>query len=751
MVVKLMSLGLETTPQIIEAQEMIESALEQYLECGEKFTQYNSEKLFLTELSKSVTQDDIIVLSAEAELFAPFKSFVAKAFQLKKRQNRQISKLIKSSCPEIKPDTETFQAQATIPTGAVPLLSHDGLYSGFAIKANNQIVLVLPLDLDRLTTILHTGLAQYLSQILPSVIETPQEEEEQMQEEQKQVENKLPYDEELIKSTVEKLIEKQLCFSMADTRTVDFIGSISNSIEELAQVALLSDYNVEKGQMPPREYAINLARGAKEHLDAPLGACLTKVFTTDKQDGTTDMFLYVCIADDQQANAVKMFAKQGETPPQLIFSAINELFKMVSSWIDTGNAVPPLFTKPQEEIKKAEEKSDQKNRKIVKIMVAIMLVLSIVASVVVASLFDDIYNIRGTLAQKAQSQLSMESDKSPLAENVDVKSDAVMNNNEETDERGGLELDSAFIDSINKQSTTATTPTTKKSTTTTKVQSTTTTSQPTTQKPETTTPVPSGAYPEKLVLDGTQVDTAIAIARIVEAEMGKSFTTEALKAQTVSVFSYIKCNNWKTDGFARKSTYSDKVMQAVQSVLGQTVTYNGKTALTPFFSSSAGKTVASNTVWNINNPVAYLSGGVNSDEKSSGISGYQTTKTYSSSEIKSMIESKLGVTLGIDPSQWIKINAHDSSVNANIGYVSSMTVGDKTISGHFFRTSVISYGIRSHCFSVSYDATNDVFTFTVYGYGHGVGMSQQGANYYAKQGWDYQAILKYYFPGTKIE
>lgn len=747
MVVKLMSLGLETTPQIIEAQGMIESAFEKHLECSEKFKQYNSEKLFLTELSKAVTQDDVIVLSAEAELFAPFKSFVAKAFQLKKRQNRQISKLIKSSCPEIKTDIEMLEAQSTIPVGAVPLLSHDGLHSGFAIKSNNQIVIVLPLDTERLGTILHTDLERYLSQILSRVAEVPQQEEEK--KEHKREEQKHPYDENLIKDTVQKLAEKQLSFSMAETKTLDFLVGISNSISEFSQVVLTSDYSAEKGQMPPREYAINLARGAKERLNAPLGASLTKVFITDKEDGTKDMFLYVCIADDQHANAIKMFAKQGETPPQLIFSAINELFKMVSSWIDTESVLPPLPAPKKEETQKAEEKVEEKNQNKFKIMVAIMLVLSIVASVVVASMFDDIYNIRGTLAQKVQSQVGLESEKAPLAENVDIESDAVINNDELDYERGGLELDSAFIDAINKQATETTTTTT---TTTTKAKTTTTTI-----KVESSIPAsppassPLGVYPEKLVLDGVLVDTAVAVARIVEAEMGNGFEAEALKAQTVAVFSYIKCNNWRTDGLSKKATYSDKVMQSVQSVLGQTVTYNGKTALTPFFAMSAGKTVASNTVWNTNNPVAYLAGGVSSGEKNSGIAGYKTTKTYSSSELKSMIESNLKITLGADPSQWIKINAHDSSVSADAGYVSSMNVGEKTISGHIFRTSVIGYGIRSHCFSVVYDAGNDLFTFTVYGYGHGVGMSQRGANYYANQGWDYNAILKYYFPGTQIE
>ena len=56
--------------------------------------------------------------------------------------------------------------------------------------------------------------------------------------------------------------------------------------------------------------------------------------------------------------------------------------------------------------------------------------------------------------------------------------------------------------------------------------------------------------------------------------------------------------------------------------------------------------------------------------------------------------------------------------------------------------------LRSACFDVKFE--NDAFTFTVYGYGHGVGMSQYGANYMAKQGNTYKEILGWYYKGCSI-
>ena len=58
--------------------------------------------------------------------------------------------------------------------------------------------------------------------------------------------------------------------------------------------------------------------------------------------------------------------------------------------------------------------------------------------------------------------------------------------------------------------------------------------------------------------------------------------------------------------------------------------------------------------------------------------------------------------------------------------------------------------LRSQCFTVSYDASTDCFLFDVYGYGHGVGMSQWGAVGYASNGWSYQQILQHYYPGTSL-
>ena len=58
------------------------------------------------------------------------------------------------------------------------------------------------------------------------------------------------------------------------------------------------------------------------------------------------------------------------------------------------------------------------------------------------------------------------------------------------------------------------------------------------------------------------------------------------------------------------------------------------------------------------------------------------------------------------------------------------------------------FGLRSSDFTIAY--ADGIFTFTVLGYGHGVGMSQTGAQFMAQQGSDYQEILAWYYPNTTL-
>ncbi len=85
-------------------------------------------------------------------------------------------------------------------------------------------------------------------------------------------------------------------------------------------------------------------------------------------------------------------------------------------------------------------------------------------------------------------------------------------------------------------------------------------------------------------------------------------------------------------------------------------------------------------------------------------------------------------------------------------YVGSMSIdGQTSCSGRTFRERIMSYKINSAAFKISYDSSSDTFTITTYGKGHGVGMSQWGAQILAEyMGYNYVDILLHYYPGTEV-
>lgn len=232
------------------------------------------------------------------------------------------------------------------------------------------------------------------------------------------------------------------------------------------------------------------------------------------------------------------------------------------------------------------------------------------------------------------------------------------------------------------------------------------------------------------------------IPQIVMNEMGTGFSQEALKAQAVAAYSFVRYQN--AHGIVPTfylNTPSADVSQACSSVLGQAVYADGSIAFTPFYATSAGITAASSDVWS--GSYSYLVPVDSSiDEKASG---YEKSVSFGADEVAAKVKKAMGVDLyaySDSPEDWFGIESYTEGDQ----YVKEIRVGNKTTSGRAFREQVMN--LRSAAFDIDYDGSR--FTFTTRGYGHGVGMSQNGANLYAKEGWSYTDILEHYYPGTQV-
>lgn len=262
----------------------------------------------------------------------------------------------------------------------------------------------------------------------------------------------------------------------------------------------------------------------------------------------------------------------------------------------------------------------------------------------------------------------------------------------------------------------------------------------------------------------TEMTMADYLWSVVAAEMPASFEPEALKAQAVTARTYavwkmrmgdadhpqadvcadITCcqayitpeqaaENWGSAA----AVYRQKIASAVEGTDGQLITYGGEPIQAVFFSSAAGRTEDAVEVWGT--AVPYLTG-VDSPE-GEGVPNYRTEVTLPAAEVKRLVLQKYpGADLTGPPSGWFKNRALTAS-----GRVDTMDVGGIALRGTEIRAL---FGLRSACFTVEVGA--DTVTFRVTGYGHGVGMSQYGANALAKEGKTCEEILKWYYTGVEI-
>ena len=240
----------------------------------------------------------------------------------------------------------------------------------------------------------------------------------------------------------------------------------------------------------------------------------------------------------------------------------------------------------------------------------------------------------------------------------------------------------------------------------------------------------------------------------VAAEMPAGFRPEALRAQAVAIRTFALactrhpgadlcadpgcCLAWLDEPSLRERWGADydafyaAVAAAAADTDGLYLTYGGQAIQAAFHASSAGATEDSANLWS---PLPYLVS-VSSPETVRDAPGLVTTVTMT---VRELAEA-LSVAPAEDPAGWLGEPELDSA-----GRVKSMTVGGKAFSGSQLRSLL---GLRSTAFTVRRDG--DAVCFTVSGYGHGVGMSQWGANTYAAQGMRWQDILAHYYPGTEL-
>lgn len=255
------------------------------------------------------------------------------------------------------------------------------------------------------------------------------------------------------------------------------------------------------------------------------------------------------------------------------------------------------------------------------------------------------------------------------------------------------------------------------------------------------------------------------VLRVTAAEMPASFSLEALKAQAVAARTYTVrkmadpcgkggadvctlsscCQAYKSEAELydiwgeNAEMYFEKLRSAAKSTQGLILTYDGEPIEALFHSSSGGMTENASDVFGGDAP--YLKSVSSPNEE--GSAHYKSTVSFTRKQFASIVNAAIS---GAELDESRLESQLEILERSESGRVKAMRVGSATITGRELRSAL---GLNSTAFTI--ELSEGRVKLTTLGYGHGVGMSQYGADAMAQMGADYEEILLHYYSGAKIE
>ncbi len=258
----------------------------------------------------------------------------------------------------------------------------------------------------------------------------------------------------------------------------------------------------------------------------------------------------------------------------------------------------------------------------------------------------------------------------------------------------------------------------------------------------------------------TEIGTDEYLVGVVAAEMPAEYTEEALKAQAVAArtfLSYKKAQNAEEDyditadentdqAFLNEeqlrekwgedfSENLEKIKSAVATTENELICYDGAPIMAVYHAVSSGKTETAANVWGKDYPYLTVADSIGDLL----CPDYLSTVGFTEEDFKKQMGEF--VELSGEAKGWL-----GKTENTESGTVNKIVIGGKEFKGSEIREI---FSLKSSSFDLIFDGMD--FMFTVRGHGHGVGMSQYGANYMAQQGSDYKEILSWYYKDCEIK
>ncbi len=685
----------------------------------EGISRFPSYEELLDALIPALEAGDHVLVAMENSMYLDCKKDICTKLMLEESASPIAAEIIAKSYAE-NFESLDIAGHSSIPAGAKILFSDDGLYNGFSLSILDGKLTLIPLDFERVDT------------ILPQLREKVIEREERLAEMGLDREIDMPEQDIIpcVTDMVSALKTNGRKIALATGDATMWVYNLYDRVDDLTEVVhfveVVDDPETADDNESESAMLIRHAREAMLNVGADYGGAISDIYSTQTRDGETQYFALAAVVDRNTASAKKVNITDPDKLAVVLPTALTLMTEMVKTKIEA--AYQALFAnestfEPYEPYDYSDQSEPEKkgfNLQNISPRIVLFGICALIAVILPIILVFSVFNEDEPTTVPFVPTTPSITTTAPTTENP----------------FGG-------------QTTTGPIGSTSAEPTVTDVSANTTVAVRPSESGMFTfyvfgyghgvgmsqhganalanqgwnyaeilahyyydgnTQILQGdTYPETIKYAGSEYKTRDYLAKALDAEMGSSFHAEALKAQAVAIYTFAKYYSYNLDSSAHAftaNTPGQAIYDAVDFVMnnGLYISYAGDVAVTPFHSMSAGVTTSYYNVWGQSNGAAppYLSGGRQSPGDLDA-TNYRTTFTISSADIKKLIEEKdSSITLTGDPSTWISVVTHDRALGEDIGYVSTINVGGKLVTGNDFRTKLMGGKIRSHCFVMVY-------------------------------------------------
>lgn len=259
-------------------------------------------RAFFRRLTEIFDENSLIILSADTEMFADTKHMLCSSFFL--------------NCP-LSDTLSGTNTDNSIPEEATLLPTSDGVFSGFAMKKDKNSVILLPLDDERTPQCLGDAFIHFMSETTGINSCKPENSDNDMNFTMALISEKAA-------DTCDILAEKGLTSALSLSSAGDKLCRV---LPDMPQISFFSS-SLQRKNASPKNYAAVLAREAAEHTGTNIGASITNVFKVHN-NGETQFFVYIAVADSNGAKVKKVYAQPGESTLTLIVCALDTVLEMI--------------------------------------------------------------------------------------------------------------------------------------------------------------------------------------------------------------------------------------------------------------------------------------------------------------------------------------------------------------------------------------------------------------------------------------